>query len=827
MGSLRSFIRAVRSSKTIADERAAIRKQSAKVRTAFRDPHLDVVHLRKNIQKLLYLYILGEPTAFGQVACLRLLSSTSFVDKRLGYLAAMLILDENQEILTLLTNSLDIDIKSGNQYIAGLALCTLGNIASPELAKDLYADVDSALTTGSSYVQKKAAITAAKLVRKDPDLSELFIERIDPLLKAKSHGVLLGALQLAREIYLRDESSRDILRKDVPKIMAHLKFLASTGYSPEYDVRGVPDPFLYCSLMHTLRLFLQDEPGNANMEILNDLLAQICTKLENSKGAGRAVLYEAVQTTFALDTDSSLRVLGVNILSKFLSLRDNNTRYVALNTLINVMNFEPVAVQRHRKIIISCLQDGDISIRRRALELTFTIMNEQNIRMLTKELLKFLAGINNNDDDELKLYITTQLTLSCYKYSSEMEWTFNTLIKMLQIAGNFFSDDILSSVLALVMQNNDQNLTNKVLVHLISASSSSAEAATQFGLALVTIWCLGEYGDLVKGMEIKSGSKITETSEVDLLESFLNLSSLDDKEKSNQLRLYALTAALKLSAKFSEGREIERLRKFIVSCQDDSNLEIQIRAIEYTEIFGQPSGIKNGILERMPPPPKKQHEGFALFNNADKPVARKPKKEEESGNALLDLLDDEEPAEQAKNTAEKKENTLDILSDIFGDQPSSAPSAEKSVATKTTAAADIMDLFDTPKPQQTEVSPSVAKPPPPPSGISGYDDGSIEVDFVSKSIGSGKADLDIVVKNKTSSSTITGITILCATTKHQKLQLSAMDHTTLKPNEYGVLKAEITGKQGSKVKMRVRLSYSIGGDKIQQQFDFAGMKDRL
>ena len=63
--------------------------------------------------KLLYLFTLGERTHFGQIECLKLLASHRFADKRLGYLGTMLLLDENQEVLTLVTNSLK---KYGFEY---------------------------------------------------------------------------------------------------------------------------------------------------------------------------------------------------------------------------------------------------------------------------------------------------------------------------------------------------------------------------------------------------------------------------------------------------------------------------------------------------------------------------------------------------------------------------------------------------------------------------------------------------------------------------------------------------------------------------------------
>ena len=79
--------------------------------------------------------------------------------------------------------------------------------------------------------------------------------------------------------------------------------------------------------------------------------------------------------------------------------------YVALNTLLKTVHVEHNAVQRHRSTILDCLKENDISIQKRALELSFALINEHNIRSIMKEIMVFL----DTADPEFKSQICTNI----------------------------------------------------------------------------------------------------------------------------------------------------------------------------------------------------------------------------------------------------------------------------------------------------------------------------------------------------------------------------------------------------------------------------------
>ncbi|CAE5958383.1 unnamed protein product [Arabidopsis arenosa] len=582
---LRDMIRAIRACKTAAEERAVVRKECADIRALINedDPH----DRHRNLAKLMFIHMLGYPTHFGQMECLKLIASPGFPEKRIGYLGLMLLLDERQEVLMLVTNSLKQDLNHSNQYVVGLALCALGNICSAEMARDLAPEVERLIQFRDPNIRKKAALCSTRIVRKVPDLAENFVNAAASLLKEKHHGVLITGVQLCYELCtISDEALEYFRTKCTEGLIKTLRDMTNSAYQPEYDVAGITDPFLHIRLLRLLRVLGQGDADAS--DLMTDILAQVATKTESNKNAGNAVLYECVETIMAIEDTNSLRVLAINILGRFLSNRDNNIRYVALNMLMKAITFDDQAVQRHRVTILECVKDPDASIRKRALELVTLLVNENNVTQLTKELIDYLEI----SDEDFKEDLSAKICFIVEKFSPEKLWYIDQMLKVLCEAGKFVKDDVWHALIVVI--SNASELHGYTVRALYKAVLTYSEQET---LVRVAVWCIGEYGDLLVNnvgmLGIEDPITVTESDAVDVIEEAITRHNSDSTTKA-----MALVALLKLSSRFPSISE--RIKDIIVKQKGSLLLEMQQRAIEYNSIVDRHKNIRSTLVDRMP-----------------------------------------------------------------------------------------------------------------------------------------------------------------------------------------------------------------------------------
>jgi AP-1 complex subunit gamma-1 len=426
-----------------------------------------------------------------------------------------------------------------------------------------------------------------------PDLTEDFVERVTGLLKDRSHGVLLAGVELMVEVLRLEPVHSQAFVRLVPSLVRLLRNLLTMGYAPDHDVAGITDPFLQVKLLAMLEC-LGRENGETS-EAMNDILAQVATNTETAKNAGNAILYQCVQTIMSIESETGLRVLAVNILGRFLLNRDNNIRYVALNTLSKVVARDAAAVQRHRNTIVDCLKDPDVSIRQRALELIYQLVTEQNVAPLVREMLNYLVVA----PQEHKAAICSKVMGVVEAYAPSPRWRLDTLITMLAIAGAV-ADASIPHAVAHYLSTADPGLQRYAAHRLLALLR---EDLSQSGLVTTAAWAVGEFGDMLLqdqpalDDETQAFPAQAPGAVLDVLER-----ACRDHTATQATRGYVLTALLKLSDRF-KGAEAGRVAALVAAYETSLQPELQQRSCEFGELLRDPNAaaLRPELLARIPP----------------------------------------------------------------------------------------------------------------------------------------------------------------------------------------------------------------------------------
>ncbi|XP_070324942.1 AP-1 complex subunit gamma-like 2 isoform X6 [Odocoileus virginianus] len=402
----------------------------------------------------------------------------------------------------------------------------------------------------------------------------------------------------------------------VPQLVHTLRTLVMTGCSTEHSVSGVSDPFLQVQILRLLRILGRNHEESS--ETMNDLLAQVATNTDASRNAGSAVLFETVLTIMDIRSAAGLRVLAVNILGRFLLNSDRNIRYVALTSLLKLVQSDHSAVQRHRPTVVECLREPDASLSRRALELSLALVNSSNVRTMTQELQGFLESC----PPDLRADCASGILLAAERFAPTKRWHIDTILRVLTTAGTYVRDDAVANLIQLI--GGAQELHAYSVRRLYSAL---AEDISQQPLVQVAAWCIGEYGDLLlegtceeteplqvgPALGVHRGGtcegrqgrpqghslcppplrKVEEDVVLALLERVLQ-----SHMSLPATRGYALTALMKLSTRLhGDNNRICQVMSIYGSCQD---VELQQRAVEYNALFRKYDHLRAAVLEKMP-----------------------------------------------------------------------------------------------------------------------------------------------------------------------------------------------------------------------------------
>lgn len=333
--------------------------------------------------KLVYLEMFGHDMSWASFNVLEVMSSPKYLQKRVGYLAAVQSFRPDTEVLMLAENLLKKDLNSPDKATMALPMTTIPHVINPSMANSLLTDLLPRLSHSNAAIRKKTVVTLYRLALVYPETlrpawpkikERLLDDSEDPSVTAAIVNVIceLGwrrpqdFLPLAPRLFeLLTAGGNNWMAIKIIKLFSTLTSL---------------EPRLVKKLLPPLTSTIMTTPA---MSLLYECI----------NGIIQGGIMEAAEGTTEGD---EIARLCVNKLRAMLVVEgDPNLRYVALLAFAKITSSHADLVSQHQDVILECTDDADISIRTRALDLIIGMVSANNLQIVVERLLKQLrsAGI--------------------------------------------------------------------------------------------------------------------------------------------------------------------------------------------------------------------------------------------------------------------------------------------------------------------------------------------------------------------------------------------------------------------------------------------------
>jgi AP-2 complex subunit alpha len=545
-----------------------------------------------------------------------------------GYLFISVLVSAGSDLIKLVIQSIKNDLATRNPVFVNLALTCVANIANQEMVEAMGQDIPRLLVAAdvSDSVKQNAALCMLKLLRVSPSVLPHgeWSSRIVQLLNDKHLGVVTSACSLIQALA---ESHPPEYSGCVSLAVNRLSRIVTPTFADlqDYTYYFVPAPWLSVKLLRLLQCYpLPTDDVTTKSRLIESLEAILNRSQEPPKqkkiqhsNAKNAVLFEAINLIIHIDSEPNLQVRACNQLGQFLTNRETNLRYLALEGMCKLARseFSSDAVRKHQETVLLALKtERDVSVRQRAVDLLYAMCDRGNAETIVQEMLGYLETADYSIREELVL----KVAILAEKFATDYSWYVDTILNLIRLAGDFVSEEVWYRVVQIIINRDDiQGYAAKTVFEALQAP------ACHENMVKVGGYVLGEFGNLIAG----------------------------DQRSSPMVQFQLLHSKYPFCSQVTKGLLLSTYMKFInlfpeISpairevLQHDTQLrnsdpELQQRSLEYLKLSTVANrDVLATVLEEMPPFPERESTILA-------------KLKKKGASAVVEKVGDEKPASEA------------------------------------------------------------------------------------------------------------------------------------------------------------------------------------
>ncbi|KAJ0098323.1 hypothetical protein Patl1_22014 [Pistacia atlantica] len=461
------LVKSIGEARSKAEEDRIVLNEIETLKRRISEPDVPKRKMKEFIIRLVYIEMLGHDASFGYIHAVKMTHDDNLVLKRTGYLAVTLFLNEDHDLIILIVNTIQKDLKSDNYLV-----------------------VVDLLGHSKEAVRKKAIMALHRFYQKSASSVQHLVSNFRKKLCDNDPGVMGATLCPLFDLITIDVNSYKDL---VISFVSILKQVAERRLPKSYDYHQMPAPFIQIRLLKILALLGSgDKQASENMYTV---VGDIFRKCDSSSNIGNAVLYECICCVSSIYPNPKLLESAADVIARFLKSDSHNLKYMGIDALGRLIKTSPEIAEQHQLAVIDCLEDPDDTLKRKTFELLYKMTKSSNVEVIVDRMIDYMISINDN---HYKTEIASRCVELAEQFAPSNHWFIQTMNKVFEHAGDLVNIKVAHNLMRLIAEGfgeDDDNADSQLRSSAVeSYLRIIGEPKLPSVFLQVICWVLGEYG---------------------------------------------------------------------------------------------------------------------------------------------------------------------------------------------------------------------------------------------------------------------------------------------------------------------------------------------
>ncbi|XP_047965685.1 AP-4 complex subunit epsilon-like [Salvia hispanica] len=484
------LIKSIGESRSKAEEDRIVLREVETLKVRLNDPNTPKYKLKEYIIRLLYVEMLGHDASFGYIHAVKMTHDENLLLKRTGYLAVTLFLNEDHDLIILIVNTIQKDLKSDNFLVVCAALNAVCRLINEETIPAVLPQVVDLLGHQKEAVRKKAVMALHRFSQKAPGSVSHLVSNFRKKLCDNDPGVMGAALCPLFDLINADVDKYKDLAVSFVNI---LKQVAERRLPKSYDYHQMPAPFIQIKLLKILSLLGTGDKKAS--EQMYTIVGDIMRKCDSTSNIGNAILYESICCVSSLHPNPKLLEAAADAIAKFLKSDSHNLKYLGIDALTRLIKINPEIAEQHQLAVIDCLEDPDDTLKRKTFDLLYKMTNSSNVEVIVDRMIEYMISIN---DSHYKTEIASRCVELAEQFAPNNQWFIQTMNKVFEHAADLVNAKVAHNLMKLIAEGfgeDDDTADSQLRSSAVeSYLRIMGEPKLPSAFLQVICWVLGEYG---------------------------------------------------------------------------------------------------------------------------------------------------------------------------------------------------------------------------------------------------------------------------------------------------------------------------------------------